>query len=102
MGMPGLRRPLEEGDEVHEFSRPPRNFEETEEGGYRFTIEPPDLRAPLTDWLVEDEPVTVDYHTDLEGAAKARFRLLPAQPERLTGDDWMGQPTRVLLQPPEE
>lgn len=99
MGMPGFRRPLAEGEEVHEFSRPPRNFEETEEGGYRFTVGAPDLRSPLTAWLAEDDPVTVDYHTDLEGDAKARFQLLPAEPEQITGDNWMEQPTRILLQP---
>lgn len=102
MGMPGFHRSLEEGKEVHEFSRPPRNFEETKEGGYRFTIDPPDLRSPLTDWLMKDEPVTIDYHTDVEGAAKARFRLLPAEPEQITDEDWMEQPTRILLQPTDE
>lgn len=101
MGMPGLRRPLEEGGEVHEFSRPPRNFEETEDGGYRFTIEPPDLRPPLTEWLEEGTAVTVDYHTDLEGEAKARFLLRPGEPDRIAGPDWMERPTQVVLDPHE-
>lgn len=100
MGMPGFRRPLEDGEEVHEFSRPPRDFEETEDGGYRFTIEAPDLHPPLTDWLEEDAPVTVDYHTDVDGEAKARFRLRPGEPDhRIAGPDWMERPTQVILEP---
>lgn len=99
MGMPGFRRSLEDGEEVHEFSRPPRNFEESEGGGYRFTIEPPDLRSPLTDWLEESDPVRVDYHTDLDREAKARFHLRPGDPERMEDSDWMEHPTRVVLQP---
>lgn len=97
--MPGFRRSLEDGDEVHEFSRPPRDFEQTEDGGYRFTIGPPDLRSPLTDWLEQEAPVQVDYHTDLDGEAKARFHLQPAEPDRLDSPDWTEQPTTVLLQP---
>lgn len=102
MGMPGLRRPLDGEDEVHAFTRPPRDFEETGEGGYRFTIGPADLEPPLSDWLEEGGPVTVDYHTDVDGPAKARFELRPGEPERIGGDDWTEQPTQVLLHPPDE
>lgn len=99
MGMPGFRRPRSEGEEVHEFSRPPRDFEETGDGGYRFTIEPPDLQPPLTDWLGKSEPVTVDYHTDLDGEAKARFRLRPAEADPTDEPGWTERPTQVILEP---
>ncbi len=102
MGMPGFRRPLEDEEETHEFSRPPRDFEETEDGSYRFTIGPPDLRPPLTDWLEEGEAVRVDYHTDLDDEAKARFRLRAAEPGPTEDSDWMESPTRVRLEPLEE
>ena len=99
MGMPGFRRLLEDGEEVHEFSRPPRDFEETGDGGYRFTIEPADLHPPLTDWLEASESVTVDYHTDVDGEARARFHLRPSEPDRIAGSDWMERPTQVILEP---
>lgn len=99
MGMPGFRRRRDGEDEVHEFSRPPREFEQTGEGGYRFTIDPPDLRPPLTDWLEEDGAVTVDYHTDVEGPAKATFRLDALEADRTFGDDWTDRPARLALDP---
>lgn len=99
MGMPGFRRPLDGEDEVHEFSRPPRDFEQTGDGGYRFTIEPPDLRPPLTAWLEEEGTVTVDYHTDVEEASKARFRLDTVEADRTSEPDWTERPVRVRLDP---
>lgn len=99
MGMPGFRRPLDGEDEVHEFSRPPRDFEQTGDGGYRFTIEPSDLRPPLTEWLEEEGTVTVDYHTDVEEASKARFRLDTVEANRTADPDWTERPVRVRLDP---
>lgn len=99
MGMPGFRCPLDGEDEVHEFSRPPRDFEQTDDGGYRFTIGPSDLRRPLTGWLEEEGTVTVDYHTDVEEAAKARFRLDLVEADRTAEPDWAERPVRVRLDP---
>ena len=99
MGMPGFRREHEDGDEIHEFSRPPRDFEETGDGGYRFTIDPADLHPPLTDWLEASESVAVDYHTDVDGKAKARFRLRAAKPDRIADSDWAERPARIVLDP---
>lgn len=99
MGMPGFRRTQDGKDEIHEFTRPPRDFEETEAGGYRFTVDPPDVHPPLTDWLEEDGTVTVDYHTDVEDPVKARFRLDILESDRLSEPDWTERPVRLALEP---
>lgn len=99
MGRPGFRRPLDGEDEVHEFSGPPRDFEQAGNGGYRFTIGAADLHPPLTDWLEEEGAVTVDYHTDVEEAAKARFRLEPVEADGTAEPDWTERPVRVRLDP---
>lgn len=57
------------------------------------------MHPPLTDWLEEDGTVTIDYHTNVEGTVKARFRLDILESERLSEPDRTEGPVRLALDP---
>lgn len=115
----GFRRPVPGGaDETHQLTRLPRNFEKIEsescgvepagadggaddarQGGprFEFTVDPADLRPPLTDWLQQEGGVEVHYHTDLDESSKGRYRLRAKDPAVTGREGWAEQPTRLVM-----
>lgn len=115
----GFRRPREDrADETHQLTRMPRDFERIErescsvdsggrggraEGGreaglrFEFTLDPADLRPPLTDWLRREGGVDVAYHTDLQDDPKGRYRLRAKDPSATERDGWTEEPIRLVM-----
>lgn len=115
----GFRRTgRDEADETHRLTRLPRDFEKIEsescsvepagaEDGadgarapgprFEFTVDPADLRPPLTDWLRRKGGVEVHYHTDLEESPKGRYRLRAKDPSATDRDGWTEEPTRLVM-----